>query len=322
LEPDLDQNSEIEIQKWGRSAMKRFLLIFALLAVVVAPVFAADGSFQRTFQVNGPVDLDVSTRSGDITVHTGSSSTVVINARIRTNMSSWFGGGGSESDVRQIEQNPPVSQSGNNIRIDNIPDSDRGISVSYDITTPPQTKLHARSGSGTLKASSLRGTLEGKTGSGDIRLDNIDGDVNASTGSGSIELDHINGGAQVHTGSGSIRLHSGGQGNVQASTGSGSITVEGVSGAVEAKTGSGNIDVGGTQKGDWRFSTGSGSIRLHVASNAAFDLDAHTGSGRVYVQHPITMQGEVGNAKTVMGKVNGGGPLMHVRSGSGNITIE
>ena len=100
------------------------------------------------------MDLDVSTRSGYITVHTGSSSSVIINARIRTN-NSWFGGGGSESDVRQIEQNPPVSQSGNNIRVDNIPESDRGISISYDITTPAQTKLHARSGSGTLTAGSL-----------------------------------------------------------------------------------------------------------------------------------------------------------------------
>lgn len=300
--------------------MKRFLLLFSLIAFGTAPVFAAaEGSFDRTFQVNGPVDLDVSTRSGDITVHTGSSSTVAIHARIRAG-NLWFGS--NESDVREIEQHPPVSQSGNNIRIDNIAERDHNISISYDITTPPQTKVHAHTGSGGVNASNLRAPLEAKTGSGNIRLDDIDGEVNASTGSGGIEADKINGAMQVHTGSGSIRVRAGGQGNVQASTGSGTIEIDGVNGAVEAKTGSGNINIDGTQKGDWRFSTGSGGVHLHVPGNAAFDLDAHTGSGRVYVQHPITMQGELGNGKTVAGKVNGGGSLMHVRSGSGNITID
>jgi DUF4097 and DUF4098 domain-containing protein YvlB len=303
--------------------MKRFLLLLIVAAVLSTPLFA-DGSFQRTFQVSGPVDLAVSTRSGNITVHTGSASTVSISARIRAG-NSWFSGN-SDSEIRDIEQHPPVSQSGNNIRIDNIPDN-MNISISYDITTPPQTSLHAHSGSGTVAASSLRAPLDAKTGSGNIRLDDIDGNVNVSTGSGSIDAEKVNGAVQAHTGSGNVRMNLGGKGDVQASTGSGTISLDGVNGAVEAKTGSGNIEIAGTQKGDWRFSTGSGSVRLKLPSDSAFDLDAHTGSGRVYVQHPVTMtmQGDVSEAsrgKTVMGKVNGGGPLLHVRTGSGNITIE
>jgi DUF4097 and DUF4098 domain-containing protein YvlB len=254
-------------------------------------------------------------------VHTGSAGNVIISAHIRAG-NSWFDGG-DESAVHEIEQHPPVSQSGNNIRIDNIPEHSN-ISVSYEITTPPETKLHARTGSGNVTAGSLRAPLEARTGSGNVRIDEIDGDVNASTGSGNIEAGRVAGAVQAHTGSGSINLRLGGQGNVQASTGSGTITLDGVNGAVDAKTGSGNINVDGTQKGDWRFSTGSGGVHLHVPGNAAFDLDAHTSSGRVYVQHPVTMQGNIGgeNGKTVAGKVNGGGPLLHVRSGSGNITID
>lgn len=303
--------------------MKRFLLPLLFAALLSTPLFA-DGSFQRTFQVSGPVDLDVSTRSGNITVHTGSASTVIISATIRPS-NSWLGlSGNSESEIRDIEQHPPVSRSGNNIRIENIPEH-MNISISYDITTPPQTSLHAHSGSGTLAASSLRAPLDAKTGSGNIRLDDIDGNVNVSTGSGSIEADKVNGAVQARTGSGSVHMNLGGKGDVQASTGSGTISLDGVNGAVEAKTGSGNIEIAGTQKGDWRFSTGSGSVRLRVPSDSAFDVDAHTGSGRVYVQRPVTMQGDVSEAsrgKTVMGKVNGGGPLLHVRTGSGNITIE
>jgi len=300
--------------------MKRFALVTLFLALAVAQTFAAaEGSFQRTLQVNGPVDLDVNTRSGNITVHAGSSSTVIINARIRAG-NLWFGN--NEGAVHEIEQHPPITQSGNSIHIDNIPDRDQNVSISYDITTPAETKLHAHTGSGTVTAGSLRAPLEAKTGSGNINLDDIDGDVTAHTGSGSIEAQKINGAVQAHTGSGNVRFRVGGQGNVQVSTGSGTIEIEGVNGAVEAKTGSGNINVDGTQKGDWRFSTGSGSIHLRVPASAAFELDAHTGSGHVYVQHPVTMQGNLSDKKTVMGKVNGGGPLLHARSGSGNITID
>jgi hypothetical protein len=45
-----------------------------LAAVLVIPSYAAvEGSFQRTLNVSGAVDLDVNTGSGSITVRTGSS---------------------------------------------------------------------------------------------------------------------------------------------------------------------------------------------------------------------------------------------------------
>jgi len=88
--------------------MKRFLLLFSLILITATQVFAAaEGSFQRTLQVNGPVDLEVNTRSGNITVRSGSSSAVIINARIKAG-NSWFGA--DETSIRDIEQHPPISQ--------------------------------------------------------------------------------------------------------------------------------------------------------------------------------------------------------------------
>jgi Putative adhesin len=300
--------------------MKRSLAVALMMIMLAAAAFAGEGSFQRTFQVSGPVDLDVATRSGNITVRSGGAGTMSINAHIRSS-EGWFGGG-DDSAIQRIEQNPPVSRSGNSVRIDNVPE-DLHLTISYEITTPADTKLHARSGSGAVSASSLNGALEAKSGSGNVQLENIRGDVNAQTGSGSINADGVSGALNAHTGSGSVRVRLNEGGDASVSTGSGSIHLEGVNGRVEAKTGSGSIEVAGTQKGDWRFSTGSGSVRLHLAGTSGFDIDAHTSSGRVYTNREVAIQGDLTQrGKTVVGKVNGGGPLLHVRTGSGNINID
>ena len=104
-------------------------------------------------------------------------------------------------------------------------------------------------------------------------------------------------------------------------TGSGGIELHGVRGSLQAKTGSGGIHADGDPNGSWMLHTGSGSVKLKLASTAAFDLDAHTGSGSIYLDHPVTVQGTIGR-KDVKGKVRGGGVPVQVETGSGGISIE
>ena len=61
--------------------------------------------------MTGAVDLDVQTGSGDITVRTGDSTKVEIHAKIHG--SGW---GDVEQRIHEIENNPPIEQSGNTIR--------------------------------------------------------------------------------------------------------------------------------------------------------------------------------------------------------------
>ena len=65
----------------------------------------------------------------------------------------------------------------------------------------------------------------------------------------------------------------------------------------------------------------SGGVRLKLASDAAFDLDAHTSSGSISVNQPVTVQGTIGR-KELHGKVRGGGVPVEVETGSGNIEIQ
>src|SRR6266705_2020735 len=82
------------------------------------------GSFERTLQVSGPVRLEVTSGSGNITVRTGGSASVHILAKIQAH-DSWFGMSAAEK-IHNLESNPPIEQHGNTIRIGEI-DTQSGI---------------------------------------------------------------------------------------------------------------------------------------------------------------------------------------------------
>src|ERR1022692_460902 len=138
------------------------VLSLACLQPAVA-VAASEGSFERTLQVTGPVNLDLTTGSGSITIHTGSSSHVEVTGHIKA--TNWFGGDASER-VKRIEANPPVQQSGNDIRIGHIDDTEllHNISISYDLVVPAETQLHSHTGSGNQSVEGLRGRIEIESG--------------------------------------------------------------------------------------------------------------------------------------------------------------
>jgi len=318
----------------------RVAVAVATLALCALPAFGAvHGEFERTLQVSGHVDLQVETGSGSIEVHRGGSNQIHVVGRISAN--EWFGGGNAEERVKKIESNPPIQQSGNDIRIGHIDDPElkHDISISYEITVPENTQLRSSSGSGTENIADIAGPLDANTGSGSLKLSNIGASVHAHTGSGSIEADGVHGSLYARTGSGSIHatniaggfdgqtgsghltLDQSAPGSVHAETGSGGLELRNVKGSLQASAGSGDVQVEGEATGGWMVRTGSGSVQLKLPSNAAFDLDAHTGSGSINLAHPVMVQGSIGR-KEVKGKVGGGGVPVEVQTGSGSIRID
>lgn len=279
------------------------------------------GTFDKTLSVSGPVDLEVLTHSGDVRVRAGSSGSVQIHGKIYVG-DHWLGGR-REDDVHAIEQNPPIRQDGNTVRIDYV--NYRNISVDYDITVPAEATVRTKSGSGDQTIEGTRGNVEVQTGSGDVRLTDLQGEVRLQTGSGDVRARQVSGSVRGGTGSGDVELEESGPGDIDLHTGSGNITARGVQGSFHGETGSGEITAEGTQSGTWDARTGSGNVRLRLPSNAAFDADISTSSGSINVGAPLdmTVQGRVGDThKSIHGKVRGGGPLLRVHTGSGDINIE
>jgi hypothetical protein len=301
-------------------------LMFAAALVVLFTATCAfasstpQGTFERTLTVSGPVDLEVLTRSGDVTVRAGSSGSVVIRGKIFVG-DHWLSS--RTEDVHAIEQNPPIRQDGNSVHIDYV--NVRNISVDYEITVPADTTIRTHSGSGDQIIEGTRGNVDLQTGSGDVKLTNLTGEVRLQTGSGDVRAREISGPVHGGAGSGDIEVEEATAGDIDLHTGSGNINVRGAQSGFHGETGSGDVTVEGTQSSTWEIRTGSGNVRVKLPGNAAFDADITTSSGTVDVDAPVemTVQGRIQETrKQIRGKVRGGGPTLSVRTGSGDIHVQ
>lgn len=303
---------------------RRLVLFLALVAVVLfttSAKAAEDGRFERTLKVNGMAQLDVSTGSGNISIHTGDSTSVKVIGHIHANHS-WLFGGNESDKVKRIEANPPIEQTGNIIKIGRFTDSDlrRNISIDYEVWVPEQTTTRANSGSGDVFVENIKASLTAGTGSGNVQARRITGEVKTNTGSGDVDLQEIAGNVTADTGSGNVKVSMAGDGSLRLGTGSGDVTASRLKGGLRARTGSGNVTADGDATADWSVETGSGDVRVSLPQNARFDVAASTGSGDLNIGREITMSGTMDKHR-IRGKVNGGGPLVQLQTSSGNISL-
>lgn len=106
-----------------------------------------NGSFDRTIPVTGPADVSIKARSGSIRVTAGLSDQVHVAARVRAYGSFTY----SASDqVWELESAPPIRQNGRSISIGEIDDPmlASNVTISYDVTVPPDTRVRTSSRSG------------------------------------------------------------------------------------------------------------------------------------------------------------------------------
>ena len=264
-------------------------------AFTTAPAWSAEATFVRDLTVSGRVDLTVATGSGSIHLTAGPAGHVHIFGRVKS------GWGGNDDQVREIASHPPIEQTGNIVRIGVHEGMLRNTGIDYEIEAPPDSFLKANAGSGS------------------VTDDGVGADSKIGTGSGSIRATGLQGGFSLSTGSGTIYGEQVGKGDVTASTGSGSIELKNLHGGLRAHTGSGSIKAGGTPDAQWRIDTGAGSVEVWTG-NVGLNIDAGSGSGSVHCDREVTTQGTMGRHH-LTGKIGGGGPMMHIATGSGSIRI-
>lgn len=279
----------------------RPLLLAGLLSITAAAL--ADNTFDRTLNVSAQSDLYVSTGSGNIHVTPGAGNQIHVVGHVHA---SWSAFGDIGSRVQQIVDHPPITQDGNSVRIGES--KDRGLfnnlAIDYDITVPADVALNLHSGSG------------------DIEVNHVGRFLAASSGSGNVRAHGIHGPSDLESGSGDLELEDEAPGDVKARTGSGNIHVRGLNGAFSARTGSGDIEAEGRIQGSGMISTGSGDVRLHLSPDSHVTIEGSTGSGDIRVHIPGAANANTESSRHhVTTAINGGGPPLQIRTGSGNIEL-
>lgn len=316
------------------------LLAVALLSLsalaACGPQESAEGSFDKTLTVQGPIRVELATGSGEAHVVVGGEGEVRVHGEIHA--SDWSKSE-SQQRVQQLESNPPIIQQGGLIRIGDTGRQWGSGSIDYTVTVPPATDFSGRTGSGDLSVTGLQGPVTILSGSGDITLAQIGGDVRATSGSGDFTFSNMAGQIQITTGSGDITLAYP-KNEVRIQTGSGDIQITQPGDAVTIQTGNGDVEIGSaapdltihtgsggiTITGDprsgafWDLHAASGDIALNTSSSASFQLHAHSGSGDIDAQIPITMEGTTGSHEL---RARIGDAKAHVEASttSGDITL-
>jgi DUF4097 and DUF4098 domain-containing protein YvlB len=259
-----------------------------------------DGGNVTTTAVNGRVDAE----SGGGNIHFDDIGGI-INAET----------GGGNIDVGNVASDISLHTGGGSIKV-----------------MSAKGKVVAESGGGSVIVTSCMQGAELETGGGSIQVDRCTGKVRASTGGGSIDLGDIGGPAEIETGGGSIRLASA-KGPVKAETGGGSIELLGVPSA-RAETGAGGIEAkfiaSGGERNDSVLETSAGDIMVYVAPNVKLSVRASievANGHRIQSEFPeiriTTEGGDDYGSKTVTaeGDLNGGGPVLKVRTTTGDISF-
>jgi DUF4097 and DUF4098 domain-containing protein YvlB len=292
-------------------------------AWIVAESSRRDSKCSDDFVINVPRNLDSSK------LETGGGNVTATGVAGRVEMSSGGGNirvddingdvqvetGGGSIDVGRVEGSVSLGTGGGNIKI-----------------ASAKGEIKAESGGGNVVVlSGLQGAVL-QTGGGSIRVDKCSGRVKATTGGGSIDLGEIGGAAEIETGAGSIRLASA-KGRVQAQTGGGSIQLDGAT-SVQAETSAGGIVVkllssNGASRTNSTLETSAGDITVYLANDLAISIRAEIeiASGHTirtdFPEIHVSSEGGQWGPKTVSaeGQLNGGGPVLKVRTNSGNVSF-
>jgi hypothetical protein len=264
---------------------------------------------QKTFEVQGPVDLDVRLESGDVGVDPTAEGRVEIELIAHDEESQRL------VDNARIELNPHGHRP--TVLVD-VPQK-KGFSISIfgrsgiecRIRCPHDSALSVRTKSADISTRGTIGGLNVQTASGDLDVDRVSGGVNVKSASSDFSAREVGGGVNIQTASGDIDL-SIARGPVNVTSVSGDISIGEAYDNVNANSVSGDQDHRAVMQGIVAAHSVSGDVTIAVRRGSKAFLDCTTVSGDTTSELELTSDAPAGD-----------GPLVEIRAKtvSGDIRI-
>jgi len=308
----------------------RFLLATGWLAAIAVPASHAkiERVVEKTFTVRPGGTLHVETQGGNISVEPSNDGVVKITAKekIRAN---------SDSEAEEILKKLTLTmeQSGNAVFAEaKYEKTFSGIhfgswppvQVDFVVSVPATFATDLKTSGGDITVGDLAAKVHARTAGGDIKLDHISADVDASTSGGNVSLAEGNASVLLRTSGGNVSVGRA-VGPADLSTSGGDIKVDSVENTLRATTSGGDVRAGfaGALKGSCVLSTSGGKVTATVDKAAGFHLDASTSGGDVEADGlAIAIEHGGQDRSRLAGDVNGGGPLLKLRSSGGDVVIK
>lgn len=274
----------------------------------------------RSFTVTGAPDLDLTTFTGSIEIHSWDRNEVEIEIEKRA------------MEQRLVDEMiVTADQQGNRITFkvaapsggDTFGGVQIGVhfspSARLRVAVPRQSQLVVTSGDGSISVEDVSGKMVLRTSDGSIRGTRLHGHIEARSGDGSIRLERAEGTLDLETDDGSITVEARPSG-LRARTSDGTIRLEVQPDAVMSE--------------DWDVQTSDGSVVLTLPAGFNALIDAETRDGVVRSNLPSLrdqMREEGDRAperdredarRTLRATLGEGGKTLRVRTGDGSIRIE
>jgi hypothetical protein len=267
---------------------------------------------QKTFEVTGPVELELRLASGEIeidptltgrveielTAHDEDSQRLIDDARVELQ---------DHAERQRVIVDVPHRKGGG---------FSFGIvfgrgGITCRVRCPEGSLVNAKTKSADLLARGTIGGLSQQTASGDVQVERVLGGVSVKSASGDVEARQVGGDISIQTASGDVQIEVV-RGSVNIATASGDVAIGEAYDNVSTNTVSGDQDHRAVMTGQVAAHSVSGDVRIGVRRGSRAFLDCNTVSGDTSSDLELTAEA-----------ATGAGPLVEIRAKtvSGDIKI-
>ncbi len=127
---------------------------------------ASMGSFDRTYEVTGPIRLDLANASGAVRITGNASNKVHIHGEIRAH---GFLFNNPDKQARELSANPPIERKPDIIRVGKELSRMNGVAIEYTIELPRNAAVTTTVASGGQTISDIQGPVKIASASGSIQ---------------------------------------------------------------------------------------------------------------------------------------------------------
>jgi len=268
-------------------------------------------------------DVSLTTSGGDIDVHH-------IEGNLYTNTS------GGDINVQYVNGDGELKTSGGDIDISNVTGEEfTARSSGGDIGVDDmKAKVSLYTSGGDIIVGDVQGDIKLHTSGGDIEIKNANRYLDASTSGGDVYVKEVARACKLHTSGGDIEIGEA-LDDVDVSTSGGDIVISGAAGAIYAHTSGGDVEAKkilrkGIKDNSIEIGSSGGDILVCIPDNIKADVDAKIKitnrwkDNEIRSDFPLKIERTEKGSKTFvtgLGKINGGGDLIKLRTSNGNIKI-